>query len=144
MANELKVREKVWLKLPYGNIFQKTDAKNNCVFIAGGTGVTPFLSLFNHSTFKKYVNPKLYLGFRTKEYNIFHNEIEKAKQNNPEFVVHLFYEDIDGMLNIEKIYNDNKNTIYFISGPPIMIKNFKNYLVQKGINDSKIITDDWE
>lgn len=64
MANELREGKEVWLKLPYGDIFQRGHDKKNCVFIAGGTGVTPFLSLFKSDEFNEYINPKIYLGFR--------------------------------------------------------------------------------
>jgi len=143
MKNELHEGKKIWLKLPYGDIFQRGHNKENCVFIAGGTGVTPFLSLFTHETFNEYINPKIYLGFRSKEYNIYENELSAIRQNSCNLL--LLYEDKDGMLNINSIYKEcDKDSTYFISGPPVMIKSFKHVLVENGISQNKIITDDWE
>ncbi len=151
MAKELEQGKEVWLKMPYGDIFQKAYDKENCVFIAGGTGITPFLSLFTHKSFNEYTKPKIYLGFRSKEYNIYENELREICNNsysscnsNKLVQISVFYEDIDGMLKIEDIYSENGNKTYFISGPPIMIKNFNNFLIDNGINEEKIITDDWE
>ena len=144
MASELKKDKEVWLKLPYGDIFNRGHSTNNCVFIAGGTGITPFLSLFANNSFQYYKNPKLYFGLRKKEYNIFNDEIAIAKNINNDFIVKNIYQDEEGILDIKKIFEENTNASFFISGPPIMIKNFKNYLIQKNISDSKIITDDWE
>jgi ferredoxin-NADP reductase len=64
MASELSPGKEVWLKLPYGELFSKPHPRENTVFIAGGTGVTPYLSLFTDSSFREYKNPKLYLGVK--------------------------------------------------------------------------------
>ncbi|MEW6558024.1 MAG: FAD-dependent oxidoreductase [Elusimicrobiota bacterium] len=153
MKNELHEGKEVWLKLPYGDIFQRGHDKTNCVFIAGGTGVTPFLSLFNDRSFNEYINPRIYLGFRTKKYNIYgkelhrvplsmHREPQGELSNN---VTKIFYEDTDGILDINKIYNECGNeATYFISGPPMMMKSFKKYLMEKNVSESRVITDDWE
>lgn len=148
MQKELCEGKDVWLKLPYGDIFQRGHDKSNCVFIAGGTGVTPFLSLFNSDEFYTYTNPKIYLGFRSKEYNIYDEELSSV-QLSENFVGHceanIFYEDEDGILNINTIFTENgSDCTYFISGPPIMIKNFKKYLIENGVQENKVITDDWE
>lgn len=144
MADELFIGKEVWLKLPYGELFQNANSRNNCIFIAGGTGVTPFLSLFNHISFLEYESPKLYLGFRTNKYYIFKEDIEKARANHNTFKAYLTFEDANGLLDIKKIHEENKNTTYFISGPPLMINNFRSYLLLKGIEKNEIITDDWE
>lgn len=144
MANELRIGRNVWLKLPYGDIFQRGHDLIDCIFIAGGTGITPFLSLFTDYSFSAYKNPVLYVGFRNSDYHIFRNELEKARKINEEFSINIIFQDEHGMLDIEKIYNNHGDKVYFISGPPQMIKNFKNYLLQKGVNDYRIIADDWE
>ncbi len=144
MAEELVPGKEFWLKLPYGELFQTPHEKEKCVFIAGGTGLTPFLSLFHHASFSEYKNPKLYLGFRSKSFNIFANDIKRAQQLKPDFNVSLFFENTDGILDINKIYEENKRTIYFISGPPAMIKTFKQTLIEKGVPKENILTDDWE
>jgi NAD(P)H-flavin reductase len=142
MSKELHEGKEIWLKLPYGDIFDRGHSKENCVFIAGGTGVTPFLSLFTHESFNEYVNPRIYIGFRSKEYNIYSAELNNSC-NSSKFVKFV-YQDKEGIINIENIYNENPGSVYFISGPPIMIKNFKNYLLNKSVPENKILTDDWE
>ena len=145
MQESLKVGSEVWLKMPYGDLFTQEHSKENTVFVAGGTGVTPFLSLFCHESFSEYNNPKLYLGLRDKNYHIYKDELKKAGQVNPDFEINILYESESGKLNIEDILKKNGNErIYFISGPPIMIKNFKNSLIVAGVDESLIKTDDWE
>ncbi len=145
MAEELVLGKEVTLKLPYGELFTRSHSKEDVVFISGGTGITPFLSLFNHSSFKDYRNTYLYLGVRNENYYIYGEEIERAMEINNTFKVNIIYQDRDGMLSVEKIYNNHGNySTYFISGPPLMIKNFKRYLLEKGMQEDKIRTDEWE
>ncbi len=159
MEECLEVDSEVWLKLPYGDLFQQPHNKQNTVFIAGGTGITPYLSLFTHDSFNEYTNPKIYLGFRSKEYNIYQEELDRMNlireisnnppnpcpPCNPSQSVKSYYEDIDGVININEIQNNNGATShYFISGPPTMIKTFKQTLIKNGVPANNILTDDWE
>ena len=70
MSRELSQGKEVTLKLPFGDLFQKPHEKENCVFIAGGTGITPFLSLFNDYSFVDYKNVNLYFGVRNSSSHI--------------------------------------------------------------------------
>jgi nitric oxide dioxygenase len=145
MKEVLKQGVEVWLKLPYGDLFTRQHDKNHTVFISGGTGITPFLSLFTDSSFADYQNPVLYAGYRNKDFNIYEKELAKASMINSMFKINNVYEDEAGMLNIEKIYKENGNAhSYFISGPPVMIKTFKNFLLENGVQADNILTDDWE
>jgi len=145
MKEVLKQGVTVWLKLPYGDLFTRPHDKNHTVFISGGTGITPFLSLFTDSSFVDYQNPVLYAGYRNKNFNIYEKELAKASIINSMFKINNVYEDEAGMLNIEKIYKENGNAhSYFISGPPVMIKTFKNFLLESGVQADNILTDDWE
>lgn len=141
MEQQLKAGSEVWLKLPYGDLFTRQHNKAGTVFIAGGTGITPFLSLFNHASFKEYADPHIYLGFRSEELNIYDRELKSVKPYVPE----ISYENIDGPLDIRGIFSENGNTRdYFISGPPAMIKSFKNQLVSMGVPPGQVHSDDWE
>ena len=143
MQQVLKPGKQVTIKLPYGDLFIKPHNKKDTVFIAGGTGITPFLSLFTHQSFNEYTNPHIYLGFHAKEYNIYHNELNLSL-NSSKFVK-SFYEDIDGRLDIHKIFSENGiGGDYFISGPPVMIKSFKQALITNGVPVNHVLTDEWE
>lgn len=140
MEKMLKVGSEVWLKLPYGELFEQEHNKAKSVFIAGGTGVTPFLSLFTDKAFFDYLQPRIYLGFRNESFNIYKEELNNLC-NNDVFVDIVYNQVID----IDKIYSENGNdSSYFISGPPVMIKLLKQSLFQKGVSELNILTDDWE
>jgi len=148
MERQLTVGSEVWLKLPYGDLFTQPHNKTNTVFIAGGTGITPYLSLFTHESFNEYVNPKIYLGFRSKEFNIYSSELDlvKLRANSVELCVpKIVYQNTEGIINIEKIFSENgTQSNYFISGPPAMIKAFKQSLLSNGVPTGNVLTDDWE
>lgn len=143
----LKVDSEVWLKLAYGDLFEQKHNKTNTVFIAGGTGVTPFLSLFTHDSFHQYVNPRIYLGFRNESFNIYKKELSFVKRcdRSVDDRITIFYENEKGVIDINRIFVENgTSSSYFISGPPVMIKLFKKSLLEKGVSAINILTDDWE
>jgi predicted ferric reductase len=145
MEASLKPGIEVTLKLPYGDLFTQQHSKANNIFIAGGTGITPFLSLFTHSSFTFYDRPVLYAGFRNQLMNLYAKDLSKAQEINPGFEWHPVYENTDGKLDIKHIFNQSKTgTTFFISGPPMMIKSFKDYLMQAGMDQRNVLTDDWE
>lgn len=145
MQQQLKPGCEVTLKLPYGDLFTQPHSKTNTVFIAGGTGITPFLSLFTHESFANYINPILYAGFRSKEFNLYSAELKRAKVLNPLLSVHSIYQNEQGILDIDIIHqNAKEDSSFFISGPPVMIKTFKQTLIGQGVTIINILTDDWE
>lgn len=145
MANELTAGRSVWLKMPYGDLFTRPHSRDNCVFLAGGTGVTPFLSLFADESFAEYKNPRLYLGVRSKEYHIFDREICDAGKLNPTFRSKVVYQDSEGMINIDRVIEESdRHGAFFVSGPPVMVSSFKSVLSSRGIADANIRADEWE
>ena len=145
MVNELKTGKLIVVKLPYGSLFHDVPANKKCVFIAGGTGITPFLSLFTDQSFESYKNPRLYAGFRNESYNLYAPYLLRAKNINNGFEYDLKYEDLDGMLDIAKILiTEHPDSLYFLSGPPLMIKIFRKHLEESGVDKANIRTDDWE
>jgi ferredoxin-NADP reductase len=145
MTKELVVGKIVDIKLPFGELFQQDHDNKGVAFIAGGTGITPYLSFFTDPSFCTYKNPKLYLGLRESRYNIYKDELEKAKEINPSLEIKLVYQDVNGILDMSKILSENsiENT-YFISGPHSMISNFKFFLLANGVTENNVKTDDWE
>lgn len=145
MARELVPGKVIHVKLPYGDLFSAEHDTARSVFVAGGTGITPFLSLFTFSGFAAYDSPKLYFGMRSPSHNLYAADLEKARGINPSFSIELLNEEKDGRLDIGRIFAANgASAVYFVSGPPVMIKDFKSALAAKGVPVDNIRTDDWE
>ena len=140
----------VWLKLPYGE-FTFDNAAEPLVLIAGGTGITPFISFLDDCVQTNPSKPvKLYYGIRSHEFLIFDDLLDNymAKLNNFQLV--LFCEQAmdkphrQKQLDIAEIAAENpKTATYFLSGPPAMVANFKQYLSESGIEPTHIRIDEW-
>jgi len=53
---------------------------------------------------------------------------------------------IEGLLSVNSILEgvkDKRNSVFFISGPPVMIELFQKQLILSGIEKEKIIVDEW-
>jgi len=138
---QLKVGDEVWLKLPYGDLFTQPHRKEKTVFVAGGTGITPFLSLFSDAAFADYTAPKVYLGLRSVAYHIYHRELDHLLPDT----LRIVYEDQEGRMDGHTLVAENgTDASYFISGPPAMIRSLKTSLQQEGVSAENILTDDWE
>ena len=52
---------------------------------------------------------------------------------------------MDGNVKTPSITDDNGlDSNYIFSGPPAMIKSFKQVLITKGVPANNVLTDDWE
>jgi ferredoxin-NADP reductase len=145
MAMQLTPGSVVWLKLPYGDLFTRPHSQKQPVFIAGGTGITPFLSLFTHTSFAVYGRPRLFFGVRHADHDFYADELTKAQQINPGLVVERVFQDQQGLIDINSVIAASiPESSFFISGPVAMIQYFREQLLQQGVDDIRILTDDWE
>ena len=154
MYDEVNVGDKCWIKLPYGNF--TFDLNEDIVLIAGGTGITPFISFLEYSEQTNVNNSiKLYYGIKQIDNLIYDDLISVCKKSLPNFNYELFIENDDnvkidytnGILDIRKIINNNiteKKSKYYLCGPNQMIASFKDELINSGISVERIILDEWE
>lgn len=157
MYDEVKIGYVLWLKLPYGR-FLISDDSRDIVLIAGGTGITPFVSFLEYTIDNEIdTNIRLYYGVRSPEYLIFASLLQECERVLKNFKCHIFIEtnanrntfDIvsKGMLSIQTILSDtagNGNAIYYLSGPQQMISSFRKELMVNNILENKIVIDEWE
>jgi NAD(P)H-flavin reductase len=154
--------KEVWLKLPYGDFSVQSviSGDQDVVLVAGGTGVSPFIP-FVKKEMDAFSEKKIKLvyGIRRPEHLLFKDIYEKAIQNSPKFTMDLFLEQtgavslvnganqFEGIISLDYLYNISKeytNPVFFLSGPPKMIKYFKTGLIEKGINSENVKIDEWE
>jgi ferredoxin-NADP reductase len=144
----------VWLKLPYGS-FTLEDNGRPKVLVAGGTGITPFVSFLEYIVDTRARSPiYLFYGVRSPELIIYGELIEECRVKVEHFVPTVFVEkDREansafriGRLDIEKIVAEltpEKSPDYYLSGPFEMIRSFKSALLKRGLEESRILIDDW-
>lgn len=153
MYDTLEEGDECWLKLPYGEFFFPDDKP--LVLIAGGVGVTPYLSLLNSMLENIERNQPaqdvhLYYGIRSPEYYLINDLLEKCEHTLPGFRKSIYCEnsstfDKCGYIDAGSVYmNAPKDALFYISGPLAMIMALKKDLLSLGIDASRIIIDDWE
>lgn len=135
---------------PFGRfIFE--DTINNAVFLAGGIGITPMISMLRYIAGRKF-NPNITLlyGSRTKDTIAYKEEIDSLRQTLPRLQVihilsHLKPEDIwpgyRGFITreiLQKEVNLSNNPVFFICGPPVFVLLMKKLLSELNISENNI------
>lgn len=129
--SQLKTGDVLGVAGPYGK-FVWDGTVNNAVFLAGGMGITPFISMIR-SIRQKDGNPELTLiyGNRTAGQIAYREELESLfSQGKNIRIIHVLSDEIENTgwcrykgfitkdILINEISNLRKNT-FFLSGPPI-------------------------
>lgn len=136
------------IEAPFGK-FTFIGENKKIALLAGGIGITPFRSICKYCT-DKHLKTKITLiyGNRTEEDIVFREDFEKMqKQNKNLNCVFMINEGNDnwkgltGFINAEMIKKeipDYKNTIFFLCGPPGMVKALEGIINQLGILANQI------
>jgi ferredoxin-NADP reductase len=160
MEQELRVGSEVWAKLPYGDFVIEPSAQ--VVLFAGGTGVSAFTAFIGDLGPTHAGRIHLYYGARSADLLIFREELEQTLARVPGF--HLTYclergtlvptdthsgrlKVRSGMLSAEFPAQDgfqNPCTIFYLSGPPGMLKALSASLSRAGVAPANIRIDAWE
>lgn len=126
------------------DVFGAIAYKGEGVFIAGGAGITPFISIFRYLQSKNEIgNNKLIFANKTKADIILEKEFKKLLDKN--FINVLSDENIDGYANgyitedflKANIGDLNKN--FYICGPPPMMDAIEKMLANLDVNEKLII-----
>ena len=126
---QLKMNDELILHDVFGAIAYKGEG----IFIAGGAGVTPFISIFRFLQSKNEIGQnKLLFANKTKADIILKPEFEKLLGKN--FINILSDENVDGyefgVITQEfiKAHSDGINKIFYLCGPPPMMDAMEKYL----------------
>jgi predicted ferric reductase len=125
---------------PYGKFFSELDPNAENVFIAGGIGITPFMSaLRGHA-----VNEKTDFFFSTRGLDdcVFGDELKLLTAAPNAFKLHLHESDRRGHLTadiVEKRAGGLTGKKIFICGPEGMMNALKNQFLAKGVPNESII-----
>ncbi len=158
MFEQLKAGDEVWLKLPYGIFNFDESLEKDSVLIAGGTGISPFMSFLQFAIDKK-LNPVISLnyGVNKPDLIIIEDLIKEAEQKLENFKYNLYIEKPEngntklkfntGILDIHQIIKQSRelnDAVFYLSGPPAMIENFEQTLKNSGVKPQNIKYDIWE
>jgi len=126
------------------------NVKEPVAFIAGGSGITPFMSALRYTYTKKLENkPVLFYSNRTWDDIIFHAELGKMGFK----VIHTLtashppsWKGETGFLDEHMLrrHIEPQDYIWYICGPPAMNNAMKKMLKQIGIKSGSIHIEPWE
>ncbi len=136
---DLKKDDELVLHDVFGAIVYKGEG----VFIAGGAGITPFISIFRNLKAKNEIGKnKLLFANKTKADIILESEFKELLGDA--FVNILSDEEVDNYQYgrvTEKFLKENVtdfNQQFYICGPPPMIKDVEKQLINLGVNKNNI------
>lgn len=147
MLKDLKPGIKTKVIGAYGRFNQKfVPQKQKEVWLAGGIGVTPFLSMLNNIDSKKEI--VFIYACKNQDEAVYENEIKEKVKNNSNVKAFFHYSDLDKYLTAEKIKNMvnfelNDDVNILICGPKAMMKSLKKQFKSIGINNKNIIFEDF-
>ena len=165
MEERLKAGSRVWLKLPFGDFIIKSSVHEgqSIVLVAGGTGISPFIPYLEGICQDGGLSERkvfLYYGVRTESNVLFPELLARCVSKLDQFIANLWIENQcpevlskigvkprAGHLSIDAIYwecNGLRDPVYFLSGPPAMISNFRVQLAEKGVSSDNVKSDEWE
>lgn len=158
--------KRVLRDLPDGSLVEISDAmgsftlhKNEAkpaVFLMGGIGITPVLSMIKDAT-KRKLPHKLFLFYsnRRPEDTAFLTELQALEKENPNFKLIATMTEMQkssqswdgetGFINAPMIkkYVPAGEAIYYLSGPPAMVKAMRELLTAMHVDEDGIKTEEF-
>jgi len=151
----LSIGDEIEADGPFGERFVlHGDASKGAVFIAGGIGITPLLSMLSYVT-KERLSYKIVLFYsnRQKVDIAFLPELKRLEKENPNFKLVLTltkdfsknnsWDGERGYINkemLQKYISDLTKPFFYIAGPPMMVVGMKDTLEKAGVPSEHINT----
>jgi len=153
---DLTVGNEMYVQGPFGDFTINTKYDQSVVMIAGGIGITPFMSMIRTATASRSsLAMTLLYSCRSGQGIPFHDELRQMEQRNPNLRVVVFATDqtttpeISRMLSgrmTEQHINQVVGTryagsTYFVCGPKGFTENTRSMLGAKGVPKDRIVTE---
>jgi ferredoxin-NADP reductase len=137
---------------PSGDLILQNDFTRTAAFLAGGIGITPFRSIVHWAAKDKLSNRiVLFYSNRRPEDAPFLAELQSLERDNPKYKLIASMTEMEksqqpwngetGLINQEMLGRHLKGAtspIYYIAGPPAMVKGLHEMLSKAGIIDDDI------
>lgn len=153
----LAVGASVQVDGPFGSMTLHRNAGRAAVFIAGGIGITPFMSMLRQAAHEALPQPILLLySNRRPEDTSFIDELQELERANPKFRLMAtmtqmskscaVWEGERAMLSGELIKREIaalSDPIFYVVGPPAMVEALKLALSQAGVDEDDIRSEEF-
>jgi len=152
----LPIGSRARIKGPMGSFTLHNNTSRPAVFLAGGIGVAPFLSMLTYATEEKLRHPiVLFYANRYLEDAAFIDALWKLERANPRFrfVPTLTrvansngWKGKTGRISSEMLLTQVgvlRGPIYYIAGPPTMVTTARRTLSEVGVDEDDIRTEEF-
>jgi NAD(P)H-flavin reductase len=141
---QLQKGDTISIEGPFGEFTLNPD-KKRIIGITGGIGITPFKSLiYDLENNKMFSNIKLNLIYSAKENNFYFKDyLENIQRSNIKIIYTPNREQTKNEL-IDLINVFKNDSIYYISGKPMMVNSIRKILIENKILEKNIKSDQFD
>jgi ferredoxin-NADP reductase len=153
----LPIGSGVKIEGPMGSFRLHNNTARPAVFLAGGIGIAPFLSMLSHPTGEKLRHPiVLFYANRYLEDAAFMNSLWNLERANPRFrfiptltradKTYRGWKGETGHISAEMLVTQVgivRGPIYYIAGPPTMVAATRRTLSEAGVDEDDIRTEEF-
>ena len=141
LLDHLKPNSDAVIEGAYGMFDYKTGGQKQ-IWLAGGIGLTPFLSFIRDMNGSLAHDVDFYYTVRHPEEALFVDEINAAAERNPRLTPHIRFSATEGSLTIDHIVKNAKGDIkdyhVYMCGPLPMIQAFEKKFLELGLSPAQI------
>jgi predicted ferric reductase len=140
LYNTLKTGSQAIIEGGYGMFNYKTGLRKQ-IWIAGGIGLTPFLSWMRDFGPGLQHEIDFFYSVRSPDEALYLDEIEQAQAQNSGFKAHVLYSNLDGRLTVEKIIAISgplSGKEIYLCGPIAMTDSLRKQFIVAGVSAAKI------
>lgn len=133
---------------PFGAFSYLKAKSRRQIWIAGGIGITPFLSMAREINVSKDNNYQidLYYSVKNEAEAAFFGELEQMAKQNPNFKFHQHFSEKEGYISAKTAVNDRNDvsdTEVFLCGPGGFMQSLRRQFVASGFNNNKIHSEEF-
>ena len=147
VRDDLSAGADVAVEGPYGR-FNPLRGSEKQVWVAGGIGITPFLSVLRTMAPGHGKTVRLYYCVRTANEALFLGELEARAADLGGVTITLFSSDAGPRIDAEAIGADLSETLtdwsYYLCGPKPMVAAVSNGLAKRGVSAGRIHNEEFE
>jgi ferredoxin-NADP reductase len=157
LFGELAAGGRVWVKLPFGSFCPTVSPEHPAVLLAGGTGITPFVSFVEWASVRRPEGlVQVHYAARRPDLLIYRDLLESCRARWPSLELGLYAEEPGeadeqgglrrGRIEVAQLWSglpDPRAARFYLSGPKGMIDAFRQALLELGARADAVITDEW-
>ncbi len=146
LNSSIHIWDTVFIEGPFGSLSCLDGKRKRQVWIAGGVGITPFVSMAKDLKNNRGLNVHMYYAVRNESEAVYADILKEIESRIDSFTLTIFYSDKRGFITAKYIYEqvqDIGDRDILIVAPPAMVHSIKGGLEELGIQDNHIYTEEF-